>query len=260
MESSDIANFITSTVRQAGAMAKEAFGLVDVSYKKSDVPFDVFTKTDGDIDAYIKSAIRAKFPLHAICSEEGDELRDSPYTWTIDPIDGSSNFSRGIPHFAVCLGLLEEGVPVCGAVYNPMTDEFFSFEQGKGAMLNEQRLHVSTKEALAGGVAFLTIGSRAENWPWGLALYNGFLHAECRVRTMAASALDVCYLAAGRVDVVVYGGVGIHDIAPAVGVLREAGGDVYGFETGERALLTKKPQRIVATGTSELAAFVRSLT
>jgi myo-inositol-1(or 4)-monophosphatase len=259
MEHSEYATFITATIRQAGAMAKEAFGHVAVAYKVSDVPFDVLTETDTAIDTYIKSEIRARFPEHAIHSEEGDEEKSSAYMWTIDPIDGSSNFSRGIPHFAVCIGLLEEGVPVCGAVYNPMTDELFLFEQGKGAFLNGTLLRVSEPQHLAGGTVLFTIGSRTENWAWGLGLYEQFLHAECRVRNMASSALDVCYLAAGRVDAVVYGGVGLLDITPAVGILHEAGGAAYLFETGEIAPYTKMPQRIVAAGSIALAKTVREL-
>jgi myo-inositol-1(or 4)-monophosphatase len=186
-------------------------------------------------------------------------MMQSSHVWTIDPIDGSSNFSRGIPHFAVCLGLSVDGVPVAGAVYNPITEELFSFEQGKGAWRNGEPLVPTTRTTLAGSTLLFTIGSRRENWPWGLSLYEKLLHAEARVRNLGASALDVCYVAAGRVDGVVYGGGSLRDISCAVGILRASGGEVYLFETGDIAPLDATPRRIIATGSEVFASTIRLL-
>jgi fructose-1,6-bisphosphatase/inositol monophosphatase family enzyme len=103
------------------------------------------------------------------------------------------------------------------------------------------------------------MGSRKQNWDWGSALHRKLMEADARVRNFGASALDLCYVAAGKVDAVMYGGVGLRDIVPAVGILRAVGGDIYVFETGEVAPLTEEPQRVVASRTEALAKSICTL-
>jgi len=246
-------------VRSAGDMARDAFGHVRVEYKESDVAFDIVTEADLSIDAFIRAEIVRVFPEHQIHSEESGSDDGGEYVWTIDPIDGSSNFSRGIPHFAVCLGLLKDGVPVVGAVFNPITNELFSFYEGGGAFSNGAPLAVTKAAVLAGGHVLLTMGSRTQNWDWGFTLQRKLMEADARVRNFGASALDICYLASGKVDAVMYGGVGLRDIVPAVGILRAVGGNIYVCETGDIAPLTKEPQRVVASRTEALANSIRTL-
>jgi len=252
--------FALKTVKEAGAIARAAFGYSVIEYKKSDVTYDVVTEADREIDAFIRDAIRSLFPSHSIRSEENDaEGVTHELVWSIDPIDGSSNFSRSIPHFAISLGLLDRGVPVVGAIYNPTTDELFSFVKGGGAFLNEVSLAPVAKLELAASTILFTMGSRQEKWDWGFSLYRHLAEADARVRNFGASALDLCYLAAGRVDAVIYGGMSLLDVAPAIGVLREVGGDIYVFETGEQASLGEQPQTVVATQRALLSAAIRAL-
>lgn len=255
----DAYDLAVAAVRRAGVMAQGAFGYAHIEYKESDVAFDVVTQADRDIDAFLRAEVLRAFPTHSIHSEESGSDDGGEYAWTIDPIDGSSNFSRSIPHFAVCLGLLHHGVPVAGAVFNPITNELFSFYEGGSAFLNDVKLAPTTGSALPGSHVLLTIGSRKENLDWGFALQRKLMEADARVRNFGASALDLCYLAAGKVDAVMYGGVGLRDVAPAVGILRAVGGDIYVFETGDVALLTKEPQRILATRSVVLRDEVRVL-
>ena len=255
----DAHDFAVATVQGAGELARAAFGNSVIQYKKSDVAFDVVTGADRDIDTYIKNSIAAKYPLHAQYSEESGAHGMSEYTWTVDPIDGSSNFSRGIPHFAICVGLLHHNVSVAGAVFNPITKELFSFWQGGGVFLNGVAIKASGRDTLAGGQVLFTMSSRAENLDWGLALYRKLFEADSRVRNFGASSLDLCFLAAGRVDAVVYGGLSLRDISPALGMVREVCGDVYAFNTGVPATFEQAPQKIVATMTPTLAQSIRRL-
>lgn len=255
----DAHDLAVAAVRTAGDIARKAFGHSQIEYKESDVAFDVVTAADRDIDAFIRGEVSHAFPSHSIHSEESGSDNGGEYVWTIDPIDGSSNFSRGIPHFAVCLGLIKHEVPVVGVVFNPITNELFSFYEGGGAFLNGVQLASEARTTLGGSHALLTIGSRKENWDWGFALQKKLMEAEARVRNFGASALDLCYLASGKIDAVMYGGVGLRDIVPAVGILRAVGGEVYVFETGDVATLTKEPQRVVASRTKALADTIRAL-
>ncbi len=251
--------FILSIVREAGTRARASFGSAATTYKESNVPFDVLTDSDTAIDALLKERISAAYPTHSILSEEGDRTLDSSYAWSIDPIDGSSNYARSIPHFAVSVCLIAQGVPVVGAVYNPMTDEIYSFMKGAGAYHNGVRLAASSSRDLAGSTILFTIGSREGNWPWGMALYEKLLNARARVRNFGASGLDICYLAAGRVDAVIYGGVGLLDIAAAVGIATEVGCVIESMDDGASVPLTHAPQRIVAASSASLAASIRAL-
>jgi myo-inositol-1(or 4)-monophosphatase len=258
-EISSAHDFVRTLVRTAGDMARSAFGSTRIEYKESGVPFDVCTEADRSIDAFLKQEIRAKYPNHSIRSEEGDAATTSSRVWSIDPIDGSSNFSRSIPHFAVSVCLLVEGVPTLGAVYNPMTDELYSFIRGEGSFLNGTRIRASTTGSLAGSTVLLTIGSREINRKWGLELYERLFEAEARVRNFGSSGLDICYLAAGRVDAVIYGGIGLLDVAAAVGIALEAGCTIMHADDGSPLTLTHAPARMIASCSPELGQAIRSL-
>ena len=255
----DAYDLAIAVVRTAGEMAKKAFGHVRVEYKESDVAFDVVTAADRDIDTFLRAEVSRAFPSHQIHSEESGSDEGGEYVWTIYPIDGSSNFSRGIPHFAVCLGLLHNGVPVVGVVYNPITNELFSFYEGGGAFLNDEPLAATHPAVLAGSHVLLSMGSRKQNWEWSIPLQKKLMENGAHVRNLGSSALDLCYLASGKVDAVMYGGMSLRDVAPAIGMLRAVGGGVYVFETGDIAPLTKEPQRIVASRTKALADTIRAL-
>ncbi len=252
-------SFAMTAVMEAGAIARSYFGSVKTEYKESDVPYDVVTEADRTIESLLATQIRARFPEHGIHSEEGADKRGAEYVWTIDPIDGTSNFARNIPHFSICLGLLFQGEPVVGVVFNPITDECFSFQKGQGAWCNGVSLTPKPATALEASTVLLTVGSREGEWNWGLTMYKHLLEARARVRNLGSSALDFCFLAAGRVDAVIYAGVSLYDIAPAVGIVREMGGAIELFDTGSNAPLAPGPEKVVGAQTPELRALVRSL-
>jgi myo-inositol-1(or 4)-monophosphatase len=250
-------DFAIGAVRKAGDQLKAAAKDRIVSFKGDDVR-DVVTDVDLSINAFLIGEIRHAFPEHQIYSEEGaaDAAVTGSYVWTLDPIDGSANFARGIPHFAVCMGLLKDGVPVVGAVYNPITDELFSFAEGRGAFLNGAPIQASglTEPNEAQGI--LIVGHQAHLWDWGTAVYRTFLERLKKMKALGSSSLDLCFLAAGRADIVVYGTLTTKDVASAIGIVRAAGGEVYTVD-GRPVELTAKRQTIVATATKELFDNVR---
>ncbi|HVX90776.1 MAG TPA: inositol monophosphatase [Candidatus Paceibacterota bacterium] len=221
---------------------------------------DLVTSVDREISAYLVSAIHDAFPSHRIYSEEGNDVDNgNAMQWAIDPIDGTSNFSRGIPHFCVSIGLLENGVPVLGAVYDPSTKELFSFKKGAGAFLNGAPIRVSSVSTLAQAQVVCSPGSRrSELWDWSAAAYRKLLEHTLKRGMFGSSGLDLCYIAAGRADVGVYGTLNTLDIAAAFGILTEAGG-VYCGKDGEELPFTDKIQRIYMANSESMLKALREL-
>ncbi len=252
-------DFAIELARKAGAVLETAHqGKVDVSHKGADTR-NLVTNIDIEISDFLKKEINYTFPDHRIYSEEGDESKEnemSSWEWVLDPIDGTSNFSRAIPHFAVCIGLLYEGVPVLGVVYNPITNELFSFEKEKGAFLNGVPINASSITLPKDAFALFRIGRKESSWNWGLATERDFLREVKKISNFGSSGLDLCFLASGRVEIVVYGTLGTRDIAGAIGILRAAGGEIYTID-GAPAEITTKSQLVIATATHELFENIR---
>lgn len=245
-------SFILSTIVAAGdLLLKTRDEKFTVSFKNGDAS-DLVTSVDIVVDEFIKREIGKAFPGDMIYSEESAASETSANSyWTIDPIDGTSNFARGIPHFAVCIGYVENGVCILGAVYNPVTRELFSFEKGKGAYLNDQRMSVSNVQELKDAYILLHIGRPESLREWGIGLQKRFLGSAKKVINLGSSALDVCFVASGRVDATIYGTLTTKDVSPAIGILREAEGEIYG-ENGDQVVLSDKPQKVFATATRGL--------
>ena len=252
-------DFAIDVAERAGArLTSVARGPLQVSHKGSDTR-DLVTNIDIEISDFLKKEITHAFPDHHIYSEEGKESEHntaSPWEWVLDPIDGTSNFSRSIPHFSVCIGLLYEGVPVLGVVYNPITRELFSFEKEKGAFLNGTPISASAINLPKDAFALFRIGRKEKSWNWGLATERDFLREVKKISNFGSSGLDLCFLASSRVDIVVYGTLGTRDIAGAIGILRAAGGEIYTID-GVPAEITTKSQLVIATATRALFDNIR---
>ena len=135
------------TAREAGALLRAEFGRPkEISYKGE---VDIVTESDNRSEILIVSRLREHFPEHGIIAEEGGNVAGTKYCWHVDPLDGTTNFAHGYPCFAVSIGLVEDGEPVAGAVFNPVSDEMFSAARGEGAFLNGKRIRVSPIEKLA---------------------------------------------------------------------------------------------------------------
>lgn len=244
--------FAESLVRDVGERIAAARGDVLGVMQKGDDTRNEVTAADTEAHEMLTSAIQAAYPEHGIYSEEGEGSRtDGEFLWVLDPIDGTSNFARGIPHFAVCVGLLQSGVPIAGAVFNPVTNELFSFEEGTGAFLGGAPMRASSITDPKKAQVFLHIGRKSALWDWGAASTRSLLEGTKKLKDFGSSGLDLCFLAAGRTEVVVYGTLTTYDVASAIGMVRASGGDVY-TPQGEVAELSAEPQPIIATSNRAL--------
>lgn len=251
--------FAIETVREAGELLLNLRSKnFKVTHKNKNLR-DIVTSVDKELEKFIVKKIRTKYPSHGIYSEEGASLEgDDEYMWAIDPIDGTANFSRAIPHFAVCLALLFKEEPILGVVFNPVTNELFSFEKGKGALLNGKKIKVSKYEILEEAYVLFHAGRKKEFREWGGESYKRLLDSAKKTSNLASSALDTCFVAAGRVEANIYGTLSTLDIASAIGILKEAGGIVEGGNDTE-VVFDAKAQKIYMTNNKKMLKSLKKL-
>lgn len=207
-----------------GRMALERLGQTDVSWKRDG---SMVTGADLDIQAALDRELRAVFPNDAILGEEGtlSGPSDAAYRWALDPIDGTNNFGRGLPGFSVSVGVLHEGWPVAGAVYDPVSDWLFTAARGQGAQLNGRRIRLAPA-VLSSRSLFAIRPPFEDGIPPAVA---GWLE-RYRLRRFGSTALHLCYVALGAIAFVHDHDAAIWDIAGAAAVLLEAGGAISGPE------------------------------
>jgi myo-inositol-1(or 4)-monophosphatase len=201
-----------------GRMALERFGQIDASWKADG---SMLTRADLDIQAAIAGEIRRAFPGDGVLGEEGlaGGPRDAAHRWILDPIDGTNNFGRGLPGFSVSVGVLRDGQPVAGAVYDPMVDWLFSAAEGQGARLNGRR--VGLRPSALSRYSLFTFRSPCEG---GVREPVRRWLERYRLRRFGSTALHLCYVALGAVAFVHDHGAAVWDVAGAAAVLLEAGG------------------------------------
>jgi myo-inositol-1(or 4)-monophosphatase len=196
---------------------------------------DYASEVDGLAEAEIVKELRKAGPEYAVLGEEGGHQparggRKAKLTWVIDPLDGTSNYLRGIPHWCVSIALVDNGEPLHGVVFDPLRNELFVASRGSGAVLDDRRLRVAERRDLAG--ALLCTGfpprERARAKPQ-LDCLNALLEQAEDVRRTGSAALDLAYVACGRFDGYFEAGVQPWDIAAGVLLVREAGGRVCDF-------------------------------
>jgi myo-inositol-1(or 4)-monophosphatase len=209
-----------------GRMALECFGQVDVSWKADG---SMVTRADLDIQAALERDIRAAFPRDGVLGEEGVSKgpRDAAYRWVLDPIDGTNNFGRGLPGFSVSVGVLHDGMPVAGAVYDPVADWLFSAAEGQGARLNGRRIQLAPA-ALSSRSLFAIRTPYAAGIPAPVARWL----ERYRLRRFGSTALHLCYVALGALAFVHDHDAAIWDVAGAAAVLLGAGGVMTGPDGG----------------------------
>ncbi len=205
---------------------------------------DYASEVDSLAEKEIIRELRRAFPDHAFLCEESGALGQARYTFVIDPLDGTSNFLHGIPHYAVSIGLLEGDEPLHAVVYDPQRNEIFTASRGSGAFLNERRIRISARSELEG--AMLVTGfpprERKRLRPQLDAVHSLLDEAE-DIRRTGSAALDLAYVACGRADAYFEAGVKPWDIAAGMLLVREAGGRCIDFRG---AAATPRNGQIVA--------------
>jgi len=187
------------------------------------------------------------------------EGADKTHVWHVDPLDGTTNFLHGVPLFAISIGLEREGQLVAGVIYNPISDELFTAEKGKGAYLNDRRrLRVAARKNVSD--ALITIGIPHLGRPDGLFLKElpGVMKEVAGVRRTGSAALDLAWTAAGRFDAYWERGIQPWDMAAGIVLVREAGGVVSDFSGGATMLESSQVLATNATLQKGLLALVRA--
>ena len=225
-----------TAARRAGELVLARFRTdVEVSLKGR---ANVVTDADLASERLILDYVREEYPEFGILSEESAPVAgDSPYTWVVDPIDGTRNFAEGIPHFCVVVAIANGDDVVAGVTYDPVRDELFAARQGRGATLNGEPISVSDRQQLDEAVLGFDLGYNFDQAKLLLEMTAGIWPQASGYRLMGSSALSIAYAAAGRIDLYFHHSLSAWDIASGILLAREAGGRVLDRATLEHATL-----------------------
>ena len=246
--------FLKKIIVQAGDAALEFQTNAKVAYAKRHST-DIITEGDLLSNKIITEAIKEKYPEHVILSEEGEHQLGEEYTWIIDPIDGTFNYSKGSPLFCVIIGLAYKKEMLMGAVYAPALKELYFAEKGKGAFLNDQKIHCGDVKdiTLAYGNGLSLIG------PTRLPLLEKFIQEAKQHNfwfgSIGVLGLSLAWVADGKRDWVISSGGSVWDYAASSLILREAGAKITEIN-GDPWVLTENINSIVAAGTTELHQYL----
>ena len=217
----------------AGGMLRANFGRpLNVDANEA---HDIKLELDRRSQELIEALLLARFPDHAIYGEEG--MRGDPnseFQWVIDPIDGTVNFFYGIPHFAISIALRRAGTIITGVIYDPMRDELWAVEEGGTPTLNGQPITVSTRTSLGEAVVSVGVAKSIDSIDRGMPLFDRLVQSAKKCRMMGSAALDIAYVASGRLDAYVESTISLWDVAAGILLVERAGG-VVALEPHESA-------------------------
>ena len=253
--------------REAGALLRDYYRRgVEAEYK-GDV--DLVTEADRASEKLIVERLHAVFPEHGVYGEEGTRSNiDREYRWYIDPLDGTTNFAHGFPVFCVSMGLehrapsllpTQDGEVVAGVIYDPLRDELFTAEKGKGAYLNGASIHVSRVADLAEALLATGFPSRKRHDNPNIHFYQEFTLRSHGVRRPGAAALDLAYTACGRLDAYWEFNLNPWDTSAGALLVTEAGGRMSSFDGNPFRLDSKEVLATNGLLHDELVGFFRNM-
>ena len=226
-------NVMLKACRKAAKTLIRDFGEIEKLQVSVKGPGDFVTASDKKVEKILIEELGKARPNYSILSEEIGEIKnDDEFKWIIDPIDGTSNFLHGIPHFGISVGLEQNKEIICGIIFDPIKDETFAAEKGNGSYLNNQRMRVSARSKLENCIIF-TGGPKLDAKDRDLSLeeYNKFSSKVLTpIRKMGSASLDMAYVAAGRCDGFWQRNLNYWDIAAGIILVKEAGGFVTDFK------------------------------
>jgi myo-inositol-1(or 4)-monophosphatase len=234
-------NVMTTAARKAGRRLIRDFGEVENLQISLKGPGDFVSVADQRTESILIGELQKARAGYPILSEEVGLIDgpDKSHRFIIDPLDGTTNFLHGIPHFAISIALEREGQLVSAVIYNPISDDMFTAEKGSGAYMNDKRLRVAARKSVKDTV----VATGAPNVGHDVARHGQF-HAElgavmsgtAGIRRFGAASLDLCWVAAGRFDAFWERGLKAWDVAAGILMVKEAGGVVTDMEGGARML------------------------
>jgi myo-inositol-1(or 4)-monophosphatase len=234
-------NVMTAAARKAGRKLIRDFGEVENLQVSLKGPADFVSVADQRTESILVDELSRARPGYGFLVEEAGLIdgKDKSHRFIIDPLDGTTNFLHGIPHFAISIGLEREGQLVSALIFNPVTDEMYTAEKGSGAFLNDKRLRVAARRELkvavaATGLPFLG----RDGHETALKELAAVIGLTAGARRFGSPALDLAYVAAGRFDVFWERGLAPWDMAAGILIVREAGGFVSDLDGGARMLET----------------------
>ncbi len=213
--------------KAAGQIHKRFYGkTLDIQLKGKN-SLNLVTQVDRLCEKKIISMLQKRFPTHDFLGEEsGLQNNNSAYTWVIDPLDGTTNYAHSYPFFCVSIALLQNGNPIAAVIYDALRDECFTAEKGKGAFLNGKPLKVSKAVQLEKSLLCTGFAYMVRETHYNLDNFARFVLASQGVRRDGSAALNLAYVAAGRLDGFWERGIQAWDMAAGVLLVREAGGKV----------------------------------
>ena len=216
----------------AGQVLRDGFGRrLNVQYKGE---AELVTEADETAEQKIQEVLRGAFPDHGMLTEESGELEgEGDARWVVDPLDGTTNYVHGVPFFCTSIALERDGEVVLGVVHDPMANETYAAKRGGGATLNGEPIGASDTDEPGRALLGTSYPDDPEEIPLALDLFEGFTNLARGMRRLGSGALDLCYVAAGRLDGCYEQGFSAWDVAAGALILKEAGGEVTDYLGGE---------------------------
>ena len=212
--------------RAGGKVLRDMLGTISVRHKKN--RFDLVTEADVTAQKTIEEIVFKAFPEHGLVGEEGDQtqrsVKDAEFRWIVDPLDGTTNYVHGVPFFCTSVALARNNDVLCGVIYNPMTEEFYSAEKGAGAFLNENRIQTSHYKTLDEALVSVSFPTMTTSDAPDLVAFLKSVPVCQAIRRTGSTALNLAYVAAGRFDATWTFGCHPWDVAAGILLIQEAGG------------------------------------
>lgn len=256
---SPLINVMDGAARKAARALARDFGEVEQLQVSKKGPADFVSRADRRAESILREHLAKARPDFGFLLEEGGRIEapDGRSRWIVDPLDGTTNFLHGIPHFAISIAAEQDGEIVAGMIHDPLRDETFWADRGQGAYLNDRRLRVSARQNMneavfATGIPHLGRGDH----PLFLSFMETLMPEVAGVRRMGAASLDLAYVAAGRYDGFWEESLASWDIAAGILIVREAGGMVTDFRGAQSMMKTGE---IVAVNDKLQASFLKLL-
>jgi myo-inositol-1(or 4)-monophosphatase len=251
-------NTAVKAARKAGTIITRAAFDLDKLTVRSKAQNDYVSEVDHASEDAIISVLRDAYPDHGILAEEsGRNEAKSDYVWVIDPLDGTTNFLHGFPQYCISIGLLHKGVPTQAVIFDTNRNELFTATRGVGAYLNDRRIRVSKTERLEAALMGTGFPFReVQNIDEYIHMMRNIMLATSGIRRPGAAALDLAWVAAGRIDGFWEIGLAPWDMAAGALLVREAGGLIGDLDGNDKFL---ESGRVVASNAKLFSAILQTL-